>query len=86
MFDFFGGGAEFKAADRLSLRRVERKLDLILAHLGIENSESEGDLPADVKAYADAGEKIAAIKAYRDATGAGLAEAKEAVERYLGQR
>jgi ribosomal protein L7/L12 len=34
----------------------------------------------DIKAETAAGNKIAAIKLYRDATGAGLAEAKEAVE------
>lgn len=34
----------------------------------------------DVKAEIAAGNKITAIKLYRDATGAGLAEAKEAVE------
>ena len=34
----------------------------------------------DIKAEIAAGNKIAAIKLYRDATGAGLAEAKEAVE------
>jgi ribosomal protein L7/L12 len=34
----------------------------------------------DIKAEIAAGHKIAAIKLYRDATGAGLAEAKEAVE------
>jgi hypothetical protein len=32
----------------------------------------------------DPGRKIEAIKAYREETGAGLAEAKEAVEAYLG--
>jgi ribosomal protein L7/L12 len=34
----------------------------------------------DIKAHIAAGRKIEAIKLYRDATGAGLAEAKEAVE------
>jgi ribosomal protein L7/L12 len=34
----------------------------------------------DIKAAIAAGNKIAAIKLYRDATGAGLAEAKDAVE------
>jgi ribosomal protein L7/L12 len=37
-------------------------------------------LLGDIKAEIAAGNKIAAIKLYRDATGAGLAEAKEAVE------
>jgi len=34
----------------------------------------------DIKAEIAAGNKITAIKLYRDATGAGLAEAKEAIE------
>jgi len=34
----------------------------------------------DIKAAIGAGNKIAAIKLYRDGTGAGLAEAKEAIE------
>jgi ribosomal protein L7/L12 len=34
----------------------------------------------DIKGYIAAGRKIEAIKLYREATGAGLAEAKEAVE------
>ena len=34
----------------------------------------------DIKTQIAAGDKIGAIKLYRDATGAGLAEAKEAVE------
>ena len=34
----------------------------------------------DIKAAIAAGNKIGAIKLYRDATGAGLAEAKEAIE------
>ncbi len=34
----------------------------------------------DIRAHLAAGRKIEAIKLYREATGAGLAEAKEAVE------
>ncbi|GAA3385033.1 ribosomal protein L7/L12 [Cryptosporangium minutisporangium] len=59
------------------LASVERKLDVIIAHLGI-------DLPREaypeVLALLRKGEKIAAIKAYREQTGAGLKEAKDAVE------
>ena len=58
--------------------RVERKLDLLLKHSQI-----------DLIAIADreaawlvrAGSKIEAIRVYRELTGAGLAEAKAAVER-----
>lgn len=60
------------------------KLDLILEHLGLA-------LPDDCKRsdacreLAERGEKIAAIKAYREATGASLREAKEAIESYMGR-
>ena len=64
------------------MRRVEQKLDLILKHLGIPFVESS-DLPPEARARADAGEKIAAIKALREATGLGLAEAKREVEDYM---
>ncbi|SDY10472.1 Ribosomal protein L7/L12 C-terminal domain-containing protein [Amycolatopsis xylanica] len=60
------------------LDRTERKLDLVLAHLGI--TEPEAEMP-EVHAYLLKGQKIQAIKAYRERTGAGLKEAKEAVER-----
>lgn len=57
---------------------VERRLQLIMDHLGIADPEPH---LAEVIANLEQGKKIPAIKAYRDATGTGLAEAKEAVER-----
>lgn len=59
------------------LRRIERKLDLILKHLGIDPLPP---VSAEVRSLAVAGRKIEAIKVHREQTGAGLAEAKEAVE------
>lgn len=59
------------------LRQVERKLDLLLAHLGIEVPADEHP---DIRELALAGKTIEAIKLYRERTGAGLAEAKAAVE------
>ncbi|MFJ8005700.1 ribosomal protein L7/L12 [Streptomyces fagopyri] len=64
-------------ADR-RIARVERKLDLILGHLGIQENEPELE---QVAALARDGRKIQAIKAYREFTGVGLKEAKDAVER-----
>ena len=64
------------------LDRTERKLDAVLDHLGVTLAEPE--LP-EVRAYLREGKKIEAIKAYRQQTGAGLAEAKDAVERLAGQ-
>jgi ribosomal protein L7/L12 len=58
--------------------RVERKLDLIMAHLGIEEPEPAGlDVVRDLLRK---NKEIEAIKEYRRITGAGLKEAKDAVE------
>jgi ribosomal protein L7/L12 len=58
--------------------RVDRKLDALLRHSGVD---LVGLANTEVQALLKAGRKIDAIKAYRDLTGAGLAEAKAAVER-----
>lgn len=61
------------------LDRLEDKVGLLLNHAGLE----EPPLPRqdEVVALVRAGKKIEAIKVYREATGSGLLEAKEAVER-----
>lgn len=59
------------------LASVERKLDLVIKHLGIV--EPQPDHP-DIVQLLMQGKKIHAIKIYRERTGAGLAEAKHAVE------
>jgi ribosomal protein L7/L12 len=76
---------DFSRHDRARLRRVEQKLDLILNHLGIAFVESSA-LPAEAIAAVEAGNKIAAIKALREATGMGLVEAKQEVESYMAGR
>src|SRR5947209_19895379 len=90
----FAGGSTaaysyFKPSDVARLRRLEAKVDLILAHLGLEYQEisTPGGVSADVKALADnPSNKIAAIKLHREQTGVGLAEAKAAVEAYTAGR
>ncbi|MCD9876847.1 ribosomal protein L7/L12 [Streptomyces guryensis] len=64
-------------ADRRAAR-IERKLDLILGHLGLTEQEPWSD---EVNTLVRDGKKIQAIKVYREATGAGLREAKEAVDK-----
>lgn len=71
------GTAQLNAADRAMLARIERKLDALIAHLGIETPD---DGLAEVRKLIAAGRKIEAIKRYREITGAGLAEAKSAVD------
>jgi len=79
------GASVNRETERRQLRRLallERKLDTVLDHLGLE-------MPAphlrQVEALLAQGKTIQAIKAYREATGAGLKEAKEAVDRLGGR-
>ncbi|MFC9822537.1 hypothetical protein ACFWG6_04190 [Streptomyces erythrochromogenes] len=58
--------------------RTERRLALLLDHLGIEEPEPAG--MDEVRALIREDRQISAIKAYRRITGAGLAEAKLAVD------
>lgn len=70
----------FGGTDPAVLRRlaaIERKLDLILDQLGVAPAEDGLD---DIRALVAAGHKIEAIKLYRLRTGAGLAEAKSAID------
>jgi ribosomal protein L7/L12 len=66
--------------------RIERKLNALLRHHGVDPTQG---LPLSdrVKQLADDPvRKIEAIKVYREETGAGLAEAKEAVEAYINRK
>ena len=74
---FFGGS--FAARQRLDLRRVERKLDALLKHQGVELPSR---LSPEVQTLArDPSKKIAAIKLHREQNpGLGLADAKREVE------
>jgi ribosomal protein L7/L12 len=81
----FGWGTSDRKITRIERRLglMERKIDAMLEHLGIPFTEPGFE---EVDTYLRAGKKLQAIKAYRDRTGAGLAEAKEAVERMGGER
>ncbi|WP_372412090.1 hypothetical protein [Streptomyces luteireticuli] len=57
--------------------RLERKVDLILDQLGIRQEEHE---LARIAELARKGERIKAVKAYRELTGDGLKDAKNAVD------
>lgn len=63
--------------------RIERKLDRILAHLGLEIERPIDDV---IFQLAITGRKIQAIKEYRKQTGASLAVATSEVERMLRDR
>lgn len=57
--------------------RVERKLDAVMRHLGLEEEVSRRD---EILALVRDGKQVQAVKLYREATGAGLLEAKQAVD------
>jgi ribosomal protein L7/L12 len=61
------------------LTRLEAKIDLLLADAGL-HYDPFATLSASVVEALRSGDKIRAIKAYREATGVGLREAKEFVE------
>jgi ribosomal protein L7/L12 len=62
---------------------VSRQLDLLLRGLDLDLTERLHLSDRVKELAADPRQKIAAIKAYRDETGAGLADAKAAVELYV---
>ncbi|WP_406726410.1 hypothetical protein WJ438_19600 [Streptomyces sp. GD-15H] len=64
-------------ADR-RVARVEHRFDLVLEHLELREEVPGRD---ESVALVREGKTIRVVKAYRDATGASLAEAKEAVDR-----
>ncbi|MFF5799952.1 hypothetical protein [Streptomyces albogriseolus] len=57
--------------------RVERKLDVVMRHLGLEEEVPRRD---EILALVRDGKQVQAVKLYREATGAGLLEAKQAVD------
>lgn len=66
---------------------VDRKLDALARHLNADlPGATAPDVPDRVVALLREGRKIEAIKAYREATGAGLAEAKDRIEQIARER
>jgi ribosomal protein L7/L12 len=71
---------QLRTAARLTA--IEQKLDAVVAHLGVTVRERE--LP-EVLRLIFADQRIAAIKVYREETGASLLEAKNAVDALAAQ-
>jgi ribosomal protein L7/L12 len=61
------------------LARLERRVDAIAAHVGLPPEPVPAGMDEVLALLAD-GRKIPAIKRYREVTGAGLREAKDAVD------
>ena len=66
----------------VQLARIEAKLNAILDNLGIEFSDPTDprSLSDRVRMLIETGQKIQAIKAHREETGASLRDAKQAVD------
>jgi hypothetical protein len=76
----------FHASMTARLRGIERKLNALLRHHGVDPTQG---LPLSDRVRqlaADPSTKIEAIKVYREETGAGLAEAKEVIEAFVAGR
>ena len=64
--------------------RTERKLDMVIKHLGIEGPAAEAIPPetvAEIDRCIRSDRRVEAIKLYREATGHGLVDAKQWVDR-----
>lgn len=73
----------FRAERRLA--RMEGQLGLLLKAQGYDPTQLP-EPSAKVLDLASAGQHLAAIKAYREQTGAGLKESKDVIERALAER
>lgn len=62
---------------------IERKLDLLLRHYSLDPNQNPPLSERVWELARDPSRKIEAIKAYREETGCGLAEAKKAVEAFI---
>src|SRR5262245_52198566 len=78
-----GSSGKDRRDTAIRLATIERKLDLIMKHQGIVEPRIEAP---DVVQELMQGRKIQAIKIYRERTGAGLKEAKDAVEQIARER
>jgi ribosomal protein L7/L12 len=65
------------------IQELERKLHLVLTHLGIDPTAQVPPSSQVMSLAADPRKRIQAIKAYREQTGAGIKEAKEVVDKIV---
>ena len=80
IFLFSVNGAFYFSHTR-RIQEVERKLNLVLANLGMDPSVRVAASSHVMSLAADPRKRIDAIKAYREQTGAGLKEAMEVVDK-----
>lgn len=61
------------------LQGVEDQLAILSEKAGVPYSRPGADVPAEVRQLAQAGDRLGAIKKYRELTGAGLEQAQAAI-------
>lgn len=83
LFSLFDRGDRC-AASPAEVRLLEKKVEALLADLGVSTPEERPNLPANVRHALNRGDKLRAIRLYRDQTGVGLKEAKQRVEGRVG--
>ena len=66
-------------------KRLEKKVDAMMQHIGMTYDPYQ-DVPEDIHEHLRKGNTIEAIKLYRQHSGAGLLDAKEAVEEMMSRR
>ena len=77
----FSANGVFFFSHMRRIQEVERKLNLVLTHLGIDPNVQVAPSSRVMSLAADPRKRIEAIKAYREQTGAGLKEAMEVVDK-----
>lgn len=80
---FGGAWTQERRSAAARLASIQRKLDLVMDHLGIADAAPER---SEVVRHLENGQPIEAVRAYRRLTGASLLEAKQAVDRIAGER
>lgn len=65
------------------IQELERKINLVLAHLGIDPAAEVAPSSHVIDLASDPRHRIAAIKAYREQTGAGLRQAKAVIDKLV---
>jgi hypothetical protein len=81
------GAMDSSDTDRIV--RLERQVDFLFRRLGIDPElalADDGELPSALYDAIARGKMIQAIKIYRETTGVGLKEAKDAVDAMAGSR
>ena len=70
---------------RSRINELEDRLKILYRHLNLEYSDSASDplLSPQIQAAIRSGNKIEAIKIYRELTGLGLAEAKAVIDKVM---